>query len=149
MEVSCGAGGSNLVRSGFVLSGASSQFTRNYNMNPNACCNLKNDTTLNVTAVNLAPNEYVGGGTPPEEPNSLSGLRWHDGRSLFLNAFRFCRPIHHVVLLTGRIFVHIRWFRLEVIIPVVRMLSVLMVHADLFPKQLIGELLVFVPKTQD
>jgi prepilin-type processing-associated H-X9-DG protein len=92
MEVSCGIGGSDQVRSGFVLSGASSQFTRNYNMNPNACYNLKNGNSLNTAAANLAPNEYLGGGTPPEEPNSLPGLRWHDGRSLFAQCFAILPP---------------------------------------------------------
>ncbi|MDR0335874.1 MAG: DUF1559 domain-containing protein [Planctomycetaceae bacterium] len=92
MEVSCGVGGSNLVRSGFVLSGASSQFTRHYNVNPNACYSLKNGTTLNVADTNLAPNEYIGGGTPPEEPNSLPGLRWNDGRSLFSQCFAILPP---------------------------------------------------------
>ncbi|MDR2440485.1 MAG: DUF1559 domain-containing protein [Planctomycetaceae bacterium] len=92
MEVSCGIGNSDQVRSGFVLSGASSQFTRNYNMNPNACYNLKRGATLNVATINLAPNEYIGGGTPPEEPNSLPGLRWHDGRSLFSQCFSILPP---------------------------------------------------------
>ena len=90
MEVSNGSGGSNVPRQGFVLSGASSQLTRNYNMNPNACYNLKQGNVLNTDAANLAGNSYAGGAG--SEPNSLPGLRWHDGRSLFSQCFAILPP---------------------------------------------------------
>ncbi|MCF0235083.1 MAG: DUF1559 domain-containing protein, partial [Thermoguttaceae bacterium] len=61
MEVAGGVGGSSQVKTGFVLSTASSQFTRNYNMNPSACFALKNGAELNVAAIHLAGNSYPGG----------------------------------------------------------------------------------------
>jgi len=92
MEVPCGVPNSDLVRQGFVLQGASSQFSRRFNMNPIACYNLNQGGRLNVQPVHLAGPNYMGGGTPPEEPNSLPGLRWNDARSLFSQAFAVLPP---------------------------------------------------------
>ncbi|MGL4942267.1 MAG: DUF1559 domain-containing protein [Thermoguttaceae bacterium] len=93
MEVSSGVGGSNQVNSGFALSGANAQLTRNYNMNPIGCYGLKQGKSLNITnTALLAGNAYMGAGTPPEEPNSLPGLRWHDARSLFSQCFAILPP---------------------------------------------------------
>jgi len=92
MEVTCGVPNSDVVRQGFVLRTAHSQFSRGTNMNPIACFNLNQGGRLNVDPIHLAGINYMGGGSPPEEPNSLPGLRWNDARSLFSQAFTILPP---------------------------------------------------------
>ena len=92
LEVSGGIGNSTQVRQGFVRNTANSQLERGYNMNPIGCYQLNQGGQLNVPADRLIGNFYTGGGTPPEEPNSLPGLRWNDGRSLFSQAFAILPP---------------------------------------------------------
>jgi prepilin-type processing-associated H-X9-DG protein len=97
MEVACGVAGSDSVRQGFPLRQASSalqtQSNRRFNGNPIACYNLAQGNTLaNANPEFLARNFYTGTGTPPEEPNSLPALRWHDARTMFSQCFAILPP---------------------------------------------------------
>jgi len=93
-EVTCGAPNSRVVRQSFILQGASSQFNRRFNMNPIACYNMGRGGEIisTVQDIHIAGINYLGTGNPPEEHNTLPGLRWHDGRAIFGQFFTVLPP---------------------------------------------------------